>query len=232
MPDFFEILHREWPVIKGAPYSFSISLLAVAGIIWAIFEFRYRKKTEDKSGIPNAPTSSSVSGSGNSSSTGNIVNVFPLTATETKKQESQSETGPEPLPELKFLGSRLVDVHFGIGGGFSAYECLPGMPPDARAIVACFRNMSNESITAYAVKAHLRFFDTNGSEIGTGVSGAFWLACTSDLLNIAPDESGCVLVLLQGRGSTIHTVGAARNVAQNARHNGKLSCVQGTAIPS
>ena len=34
------------------------------------------------------------------------------------------------------------------------------------------------------------------NEIGTGVSGPYWLAKSSELLNFPPDESGCVVVLL------------------------------------
>jgi AbrB family looped-hinge helix DNA binding protein len=70
MRDLFEILHREWPVIKAAPYSFFISLIVIAGIIWAVFELRYRKRLESRSGIEDAAASSSVSDSGNSTATG------------------------------------------------------------------------------------------------------------------------------------------------------------------
>jgi hypothetical protein len=54
-PNLLDILHREWDVIKSAPYSFVISVLALGGIIWGVMELLYRRRLEG--GQPNATAS-------------------------------------------------------------------------------------------------------------------------------------------------------------------------------
>lgn len=72
MPDLFEIIHREWPVIKAAPYAVFISVVVIISIVWFVFERMYRKKLEAIESAQHSTTStSSVSDSGNVRDSGN-----------------------------------------------------------------------------------------------------------------------------------------------------------------
>lgn len=44
MLEWFEILHREFPAIRQSPYSFGISILALSALVYAFFEWRFKKK--------------------------------------------------------------------------------------------------------------------------------------------------------------------------------------------
>lgn len=58
MPDLIDILHREWPVIKAAPYSFLISIFVVATIMFLAFQMWYRKRLSTQLGASGYPDSS------------------------------------------------------------------------------------------------------------------------------------------------------------------------------
>jgi hypothetical protein len=85
MPDLLDIFHREWPVIKQAPYSFFISLFVLAVMIWAFFEWRHRKRLEKVEEAALAHSQSDRvtvpvdrSGSSQATATGNALTVnFP-----------------------------------------------------------------------------------------------------------------------------------------------------------
>jgi chromosome segregation ATPase len=46
--EFLETLHKEWPEVSGAPWSFLIAIAAVGGIIWLFVNFIYRKEIAGK----------------------------------------------------------------------------------------------------------------------------------------------------------------------------------------
>lgn len=70
MPDLFDIIHREWPVIKSAPYSFFIAVACIFAIVWFAFERRYRKRLEALEGGRAEAAGASVSHSGNATMSG------------------------------------------------------------------------------------------------------------------------------------------------------------------
>jgi hypothetical protein len=91
-----EIFHREWPVIKQAPYSFFISVVVLAALIWAFFEWRHRKRLETieekalaRGQRDRATASVDRSGNSNANASGNSLNVlFP------------PFSPPPPVPEV------------------------------------------------------------------------------------------------------------------------------------
>lgn len=220
-----------------------IVVAVIATVIWLIFKHRierYKEAVEhlqrDIDRIQRDSTSSlplnvslsdtgkaAIDNSGNSSATGGNATAkfgdihFHAGSPATQEPEDTRPTKEEyRVPTLTFLGARALPIHFGIGGAFSVYECAAGQHPDAIALVACFRNEDNQGSTAYEVKAYLRFMNANKTEIGTGVSGPYWLARSSELLNFPPDESGCVLILLK-IGNKFSTPWAERIVFRRRR---------------
>lgn len=78
-----------------------------------------------------------------------------------------------------------------------------GQHGDVYGAVACFRHDPAQSATAYGLRANLRLMDSQGSEIGRGIPGGCWLDETTDLIDLKPDESACVLILANNGKWTI-----------------------------
>jgi len=76
---------------------------------------------------------------------------------------------------------------------------------DMVGLVTRFRNdaIYGEDVEAvHAVRAHLKLFDRNGKEIGTGFSSAQWLGHPSDTFDLIPNgRSGLVLVCRGGKST-------------------------------
>jgi hypothetical protein len=47
MVSILEKLHREWEMIKAAPYSFSVVCLIAIGGVWTVFHYAYKEKFSD-----------------------------------------------------------------------------------------------------------------------------------------------------------------------------------------
>jgi hypothetical protein len=112
---------------------------------------------------------------------------------------------PEKIgPNIKFLSVKTVNVSYDEYQGVS-YNETSSANSQVIGIVACFRNEAvySKTITsAYNVKAHLKFIDADGSEVGAGVSRACWLGEKGDTFDLEPGgASGCVIVLLTRNGS-------------------------------
>jgi hypothetical protein len=112
---------------------------------------------------------------------------------------------PEKIgPNIKFLSVKTVNVSYDEYQGVS-YNETSSANSQVIGIVACFRNeavYSNTITSAYNVKAHLKFIDADGSEVGAGVSRACWLGEKGDTFDLEPGgASGCVIVLLTRNGS-------------------------------
>ncbi len=108
-------------------------------------------------------------------------------------------TGPkETRHNVVFLGAKPVNLSFDGYQGASFHERTE--KTDVVGIVACFRNEAVYGETIKPVRsarAHLKFFDSEGSEVGTGFSRALWLEEKLDLFDLIPGGgSGCVVVIL------------------------------------
>ena len=105
-----------------------------------------------------------------------------------------------PTHNVVFLNAAFVKIAYS-GPGFSprtdgmhSYSEIEGASKgDMIGLVARFRNEAiygQEVTTARAVRAHLKLFDKNNREIGTGYSSALWLGHPSDTFDLVPNGRG------------------------------------------
>lgn len=130
--------------------------------------------------------------------TGDIhINIPPILRPELLPRQQQTE---EAKTNIEFLRAKDVNLRFDSYQGLSFHETdeernLPGL-------VACFRNdgiYGSKIRTARYLRAHLRFMDADGQEIGTGISGACWLGHKGDLMTLKTDESAYVLIVIRSK---------------------------------
>lgn len=121
-------------------------------------------------------------------------------AKDARPQENQTHN-------VVFLNAAFVNIAYS-GPGFS--ERTDGMQSfsevegasngDMMGLVARFRNEAiygQEVAAVRAVRAHLKLFDKNNQEIGTGYSSALWLGHRDDTFDLVPNgPGGSVLVCL------------------------------------
>ena len=115
-----------------------------------------------------------------------------------------------PTHNVVFLSAAFVKIAYS-GPGFSSRtdgmhsfsEIEGASKGDMIGLVARFRNEAicgQEVTTVRAVRAHLKLFDKNNQEIGTGYSSALWLGHPSDTFDLVPNgPGGSVLVCLGSR---------------------------------
>jgi hypothetical protein len=117
------------------------------------------------------------------------------------------DAGPRenPTHNVVFLAAAFVKIDYS-GPGYSPRtdgmhsfsEIEAGSRGDMIGLVVRFRNEAvygQEITTARAVRAHLKLFDKNSQEIGTGYSSALWLGHPSDTFDLVPNgRGGSVLV--------------------------------------
>lgn len=124
--------------------------------------------------------------------------------------------GVAPQKERKhnivFLNAELVKIAYS-GPGFSdrndgkhSFSEVEGASTgDMVGLVARFRNEAiyGEDVeTVHAVRAHLKLFDRNGKEIGTGFSSAQWLGHPSDAFDLIPNGRGGSVLVCRGGKTT------------------------------
>lgn len=97
------------------------------------------------------------------------------------------------MPRIIFLDAEYIEMNEGLESR-GLYRAV-GVKGDGKGIVASFRN-DDPKAAAYSIRAHLRFRDKKGKEIGTGVSGPFWLDKGTEIITLRPDDSGAIVVLL------------------------------------
>ena len=110
------------------------------------------------------------------------------------------EKPEEKIANVKFLRAKDVNLRFDPYEGLSFHET--DGPRNLIGLVACFRNdaIYGQVVSpAKYLRAHLRFMDASGQEIGTGISGACWLAYKGDLMTLKADESACVLIVTKSK---------------------------------
>ena len=124
--------------------------------------------------------------------------------------------GVAPQKERKhnivFLNAELVKIAYS-GPGYSdrndgkhSFSEVEGASTgDMVGLVARFRNEAiyGEDVeTVHAVRAHLKLFDRNGKEIGTGFSSAQWLGHPSDAFDLIPNGRGGSVLVCRGGKTT------------------------------
>jgi hypothetical protein len=113
---------------------------------------------------------------------------------------------------IVFLNAEFVKIAYS-GPGFSdrndgkhSFSELDGASTgDMVGLVARFRNEAiyGEDVEAVrAVRAHLKLFDRNGKEIGTGFSSAQWVGHPSDNFDLIPNDSGGSVLACRGGKTT------------------------------
>jgi hypothetical protein len=76
---------------------------------------------------------------------------------------------------------------------------------DMVGLVARFRNeaiFGEDVVAVLGVRAHLKLFDRNGKEIGTGFSGAQWLGHPADTFDLIPNGRGGSVIVCRGGKTT------------------------------
>ncbi len=110
-----------------------------------------------------------------------------------------------PMHNVVFLSAAFVKIAYSGPGysrrtdGMHSFSEVEGASKgDMIGLVARFRNEAiygHEITTVRAVRAHLKLFDQNNQEIGTGYSSALWLGHPGDTLDLVPNgRAGSVLV--------------------------------------
>jgi hypothetical protein len=90
-------------------------------------------------------------------------------------------------------------------GKHSFCEVVGTSTGDMVGLVARFRNdaVYGEDVAAVrGVRAHLKLFDRNGKEIGTGFSSAQWLGHPDDTFDLIPNDRGGSVILCRGGKTT------------------------------
>jgi hypothetical protein len=118
----------------------------------------------------------------------------------------------EPKHNIVFLNAEVVKLAYS-GPGYSdrtdgKHSFSEVMGPSTGTMIGLVARFRNEAVygedvaAVRGVRAHLKLFDRNGKEIGTGFSSAQWLAHPDDTFDLLPNgRGGSVLVCLGGKGS-------------------------------
>jgi len=119
-----------------------------------------------------------------------------------------------PAPNVIFLGAAFVKIAYS-GPGFSSRtdgmlsysEVQDDSHGDMIGLVARFRNEAvygRKVVTASGVRAHLKLYDKNNQEIGTGFSSALWLGHAGDTFDLNPSGSGGTVLVCWGTEVKAH----------------------------
>ena len=141
-----------------------------------------------------------------------------------------------PTHNVVFLNATFVKIAYS-GPGFSprtdgmhSYSEIEGASKgDMIGLVARFRNEAiygQEVTTARAVRAHLKLFDKNNREIGTGYSSALWLGHPSDTFDLVPNGRGGSVLICWG-SKTKARVSWKTRVAIDRLHDNDLELSDG-----
>jgi hypothetical protein len=129
---------------------------------------------------------------------------------------------------IVFLNAEVVKLAYS-GPGFSdrtdgkhSFSEVEGVSTgDMIGLIARFRNEAiyGEDVAAvHAVRAHLKLFDQNGKEIGTGFSSAQWLGHPNDTFDLIPNgRGGSVLVCRGGKTTKPRVMWKAHDAAGRLR---------------
>jgi hypothetical protein len=113
---------------------------------------------------------------------------------------------------IVFLNAEVVKLRYS-GPGYSdrtdgkhSFSEVEGVSTgDMVGLIACFRNdavYGEDVASVHGVRAHLKLFDRNGKEIGTGFSGAQWLGHPDDTFDLIPNGRGGSVIVCRGGKTT------------------------------
>ncbi len=135
------------------------------------------------------------------------IEVNPVISTRTISSSSSKDISRPESPRTKpnltlLLPTKTKRIRKGIGlhGEFGGF--YDGDSDNPYAAVACFRNRSTPLGVApvYGARAAIIYRDSQGQEIGDGVSSAFWMGDFRDI-NFEAEQTHCVIVvMLDGDG--------------------------------
>src|ERR1700722_5022253 len=186
---------------------------AVCVCIWLYMHFMPDKKHEGAvTQSDNAPITQNANPTINNSPTFTNAPVFaPQFLIPIPSQTIQPPVTARPddaKPNVVFLGADFVKITYS-GPGFS--DRTDGMHSfsevhgnsngDMIGLVARFRN---EAIYGQNVKsvsgarAHVKLFDANNQEIGTGFSSALWMGHSTDTFDLIPNGAGGSVLVYWG----------------------------------
>ncbi len=129
---------------------------------------------------------------------------------------------------IVFLNAEVVKLAYS-GPGYSerndgkhSFSEVVGISTgDMVGLVARFRNEAvyGEDVPAvHGVRAHLKLFDRNGKEIGTGFSSAQWLGWPNDTFDLTPNgRGGSVIVCRGGKKTKPLVMWKAHDIAERVR---------------
>ena len=134
-----------------------------------------------------------------------------------------------PTHNVVFLSAAFVKIAYS-GPGFSprtdgmhSFSEIEGPSKgDMIGLVARFRNQTKyaqEVTTVRAVRAHLKLFDKNSQEIGTGYSSALWLGHPSDTLDLVPNGLGGSALVCWGSKTKAHVSWKTRDAIDQLHDN-------------
>jgi len=134
-----------------------------------------------------------------------------------------------PTHNVVFLNAAFVKIAYS-GPGFSSRtdgmhsfgEIEGASKGDMIGLVARFRNEAiygQEVTTVRAVRAHLKLFDKNNQEIGTGYSSALWLGHPSDTFDLVPNGRGGSVLVCLGSQTKAHVRWKTRVAIDRLRDN-------------
>lgn len=209
-----DTLHKEWPTIKAAPYSFAISIvivgMIVATVVWLIFRQRldrYKEQVEhlerdiqrmqrERDSMKSAPIGGSTPSRDFPSETGKAT----ATIGDIHFHAVQESTHPPaPTPARDTLKPRLICTKLqnlplipNVGGIWGEHD----VPRALRAGVAVITNRAGAGGVGYAslVKAQMIFYDELGNECFHGIGA--WLNCFSNKVDFPPGSSNKLLIAL------------------------------------
>jgi hypothetical protein len=113
---------------------------------------------------------------------------------------------------IVFLNAEVVKLRYS-GPGYSdrtdgkhSFSEVEGVSTgDMVGLIARFRNdavYGEDVASVHGVRAHLKLFDRNGKEIGTGFSGAQWLGHPDDTFDLIPNGRGGSVIVCRGGKTT------------------------------
>jgi hypothetical protein len=180
-----DTLHKEWPAIKAAPYSFAISVLVVVMIVGAIIWLIFRQRLEAYG-----------------EQVGHMERDIERMQREIDSLKDDPISAPPPptLPpraedeaKPRLICTKLQNVPLvpNLGGMWSERD----VPRALRAGVAVANRAGTEGVGyASLVKAQMLFYDELGNECFHGIGA--WLNCFSNKVDFPPGSSNELLIAL------------------------------------
>lgn len=225
----FEFLHREWPVIKAAPYSFCASVaIAVVigwGVIWWIFRSRIERFQEsiehlerDKDRLKEqlqeraatvadvSPGKASVSAENSGKIEVNpVFNLPGLSATPPPPPTMAAPVPPRKRAlHVSLTKARIVWLSEGGADGVYFFEPEEKQSDSSKALVADFRIEPQDFsiLTWHNVRASILYFNEHDSEVAQ-VGRAHWLEERRPTIKLEQYKVRRLMIAIQAKDAWI-----------------------------